>query len=272
MPYVHVPPLSLGPITIHAFGIFAMLAIVLGAKVSRRRAAALGLEPKVIDQAIPWIVVGVFVVAHLVAVVLYHPGRIAEDPLVLLRLWDGISSFGGFIGGLVAAVLFFRLRKLKLRRYAEALIFGAVVALMIGRAGCSVAHDHPGKVTASPLGVKGWPTATTPERGFGFYTDGPRRHDLGLYELLYLIPVTALMYGLRRRRPFEGFHIVLALLLYTPVRFLLDFLRTADRLYWGLTPGQYFAAALFVVALVLMARGLRSSGGTGADPPLPQAV
>ncbi|MCB9557172.1 MAG: prolipoprotein diacylglyceryl transferase [Deltaproteobacteria bacterium] len=268
MPYLHVPPLQLGPITIHAFGVLAMLAIVLGAKASRRRAVELGLEPGVIDQAIPWIVVGVFVVAHLVAVLLYHPERVARDPLVLLRFWDGISSFGGFFGGLFAAVLFFRLRKVKVKKYSEAMIFGAVVALAVGRVGCSVAHDHPGKVTDSPLAVKGWPTAETPKRGLGFYTEGPRRHDLGFYELLLLIPITVLMYALKCVRPFEGFHIVLALLLYTPVRFFLDFLRTADRHYLGLTPGQYFAALLFGVALVLMVQGVRKSG-TG--PPAAEA-
>jgi phosphatidylglycerol:prolipoprotein diacylglycerol transferase len=264
MPYLHVPPLSLGPVTIHAFGVLAVLAIVLGARASRRRAVELGLEPGLIDQAIPWIVVGVFVVAHLVAVLFYHPGRILDDPLVLLRFWDGISSFGGFFGGLAAAVLFFRLRRVKVKRYAEALIFGAVVALAVGRVGCSVAHDHPGNITDAALAVKGWPTASTPKRTLGFYTDGPRRHDLGFYELLLMIPITVLMYALRRVRPFEGFHIVLALLLYTPVRFFLDFLRTADKLYLGLTPGQYFAATLFVVAIVLLMRGIRKSG---ADPP-----
>ena len=265
MPYLHVPPIGLGPLTIHAFGIITVVAILLGAKAAKHRARELGLEVRVVDRLVPWMVIGVFVGAHLVSVVCYSPGRIVEDPLVLVKFWDGISSFGGIFGGLVVAYLFFRRLKLRMKHYTQALLFGAVVCLMVGRFGCSVAHDHPGKETDSSIAVKGWPTAETPKRTLGFYTDGPRRHDLGLYEFLYLIPVTALLYAVRRFRPFENFHLALILFLYTPVRFLLDFLRSTDTLYFGLTPGQYFAIALFLVAIVLTVGGLRK--GMGRKPP-----
>ncbi len=257
MPYFHVPPIGLGPVTIHVFGIITVMAILLGAKAAKHRAKELGLDVRVVDRLVPWLVLGVFVGAHLVSVVFYNPDRIVEDPLVLVKLWDGISSFGGIFGGLTVVYLFFRRLKLQRKHYTQALLFGAVVCLLVGRFGCSVAHDHPGKATNSPLAVKGWPTADTPKRTLGFYTDGPRRHDLGLYEFLYLIPVTGLLYAARRFRPFENFHLALVLFLYTPIRFLLDFLRYGERLYYGLTPGQYFAIALFMVAIILTIKGLR---------------
>ena len=74
---------------------------------------------------------GRFVGAHLVSVVLYSPGRIVEEPLVLVKFWDGISSFGGIFGGLVVAYLFFRRLKLRMKHYTQALLFGAVVCLMV---------------------------------------------------------------------------------------------------------------------------------------------
>lgn len=251
MPYLHIPPVRLGPVSIHAFGVIAALAVFLGVKATRHRAGELGLDVRVVDRLMPWLVLAVFLGAHLVSVVCYYPGRIVEDPLILLRLWDGLSSFGGILGGLVVVYLFFRRLGIKKKHYMQALLFGAVVGLLVGRFGCAVTHDHPGKPTSSPLAVTGWPTAQTPERTLGFYTDGPRQHDLGLYEFLYLIPVTAVLYALRRVRPFEHFHIVLVLLLYTPVRFGLDFLRVAEKLYFGLTPGQYFALVFFVVGVGL---------------------
>jgi phosphatidylglycerol---prolipoprotein diacylglyceryl transferase len=265
MPYLHVPPIELGPVTIHAFGIITVFAILLGAKAARHRAGELKLDVRVVDRLVPWLVLGVFVGAHLVSVVFYSPVRIVEDPLILIKLWDGISSFGGIFGGLVVAYLFFRRLKLRMKHYTQALLFGAVVCLLVGRFGCSVAHDHPGKETDSPIAVKGWPTSETPKRSLGFYTDGPRRHDLGLYEFVYLIPVTGLLYAVRRFQSFENFHLALVLFLYTPVRFLLDFLRSGDTLYFGLTPGQYFAIALFLVAIVLTIGVLRQ--GMGRKPP-----
>jgi phosphatidylglycerol:prolipoprotein diacylglycerol transferase len=252
MPYLHIPSVSLGPVTIHAFGAIAALAIVLGVRATRHRAAELGLDVQVVDRLMPWLVLAVFIGAHWVSVLFYYPSSLIKDPLMVLRFWDGLSSFGGILGGLVAAWLFFRrLGVLKKGRYAQALLFGAMIGLLVGRFGCAVTHDHPGKVTSSSIAVKGWPTEDTPKRTIGFYTDGPRRHDLGLYEFLFLIPLTAGLYPLRRMEPFEHFHVVLVLLLYTPVRFCLDFLRVAERLYLGLTPGQFFAIAFFVVALCL---------------------
>lgn len=247
MPYLHVPPITLGPLTIHAFGVIAALAIVLGARATRCRAAELGLDVHVVDRLMPWLVVAVLAGAHLVSVFLYFPSRVIHDPIILLRFWDGLSSFGGILGGLIAVFLFFRRLGIKKKHYVQALLFGAVVSLMVGRFGCAVAHDHPGKLTTSPLAVKGWPTRSTPERTLGFYTDGPRRHDLGLYEFLFLVPLTGMLYALRHVRPFEHFHIAMVLLIYTPVRFCLDFFRVSDKLYFGLTPGQYLAAAFFLV-------------------------
>ena len=79
---------------------------------------------------------------------------------------------------------------------------------------------------------------------------------MGLYEFLLLIPLTGILYGLRRAKPFEDFHLVVVLLLYTPLRFFLDFLRAFEKRYWGLTPGQYFSIGFFMLAVFLGVRGL----------------
>jgi phosphatidylglycerol:prolipoprotein diacylglycerol transferase len=42
--------------------------------------------------------------------------------------------------------------------------------------------------------------------------------------------------------------------LYAPVRFLLDFLRYVDVRYFDFTPGQYGAAALLVVGVLILWR------------------
>lgn len=257
MPYLHIPSIKLGPVSIHAFGIITALAIYLGVKAMRHRAGELKLDVRLIERLVPWLVIGIFLSAHLISILFYFPRSIIYDPLVLIRFWDGLSSFGGILGGLVAAYLFFRRLNIKMKLYTEVLLFGAVVSLLVGRLGCSVAHDHPGKVTTSIIAVKGWPTFDTPERKLGFYTDGIRRHDLGLYEFIFLIPLTAILYALRHYRPFPNFHTVLFLAIYAPVRFLLDFLRASEKLYYGLTPGQYFSLITFIVVIYLTFGGYK---------------
>lgn len=110
----------------------------------------------------------------------------------------------------------------------------------MGRFGCFLAFDHPGKVTTFFLGQQ--------------YTDGFIRHNLGLEEALYMIPVTVVVAALGQRSRPAGFFAGLLAVLYAPARFLLEFLRIVDVRYAGLTPGQHGAIALFVAGVILLIR------------------
>ena len=58
----------------------------------------------------------------------------------------------------------------------------------------------------------------------------PRRpaHDLGLYELLFTIVMTVILFAYNRKPRPPGRIIALAALMYAPARFVLDFLRATD--------------------------------------------
>lgn len=86
---------------------------------------------------------------------------------------------------------------------------------------------------------------------------GLPRHDLGLYEVLWSLPVAALFYALSRRPRRPGLFLALIPLLYGPVRFLLVFLRATpidggDVCYLGLTPGQSASLALTGIGLSML--------------------
>jgi phosphatidylglycerol:prolipoprotein diacylglycerol transferase len=97
-------------------------------------------------------------------------------------------------------------------------------------------HDHPGVLTQFPLAVA---------------FPGGARHDLGLYDALVLGALSLLLYALSRRRLLEGRLLPLLAVLYSLVRFGLDFLRAgtdwpySDARYFGLTPAQYVCVVLF---------------------------
>src|SRR5512142_3044050 len=64
--------------------------------------------------------------------------------------------------------------------------------------------------------------------GRNFSTQRP--DQLWVCDLTYLaIVLTAVIYALKKVRPFDGFHPAVMLLLYSPVRFLLDYLRREDK-------------------------------------------
>jgi phosphatidylglycerol---prolipoprotein diacylglyceryl transferase len=263
IPYIHIPTLKIfGLIPIQPFGVLVGIAIVLGYSLGRRRARLWGLDPDLCADGEVWTIVVGFVLAHLVSVIFYFPHRILENPLTLLAFWSGLSSFGGFVGGILGCFFFFKKRGVSVAKYADAITFGIVPAWIFGRMGCSIVHDHPGKATTFLLGVQFPARASFPA---GVY------HDLGFYELLVAVFLTIVLYSLKNVRPFDGFHPAVVLLCYSPIRFMLDYLRVDDKKYFGFTPGQFFAIGMVLFAVFLIVRGVRAKraeqAGGEAGPP-----
>lgn len=285
IPFLTQPSFTLGPVTVHAFGVIVATAVLAGFALGRRRFEYVGLDPTVGEAMAGYVVLAGFVGAHLFSVLIYFPRELAGDPLLLVRFWEDISSFGGGLGALAGVWLFFRLRAPTLgpvvrAAYLDVVAYVFPVALLIGRVACSLAHDHPGTLTTFPLAVSlrtptarsyiadvyasaGRAAALPPPPAFvrlGF-------HDLGWYELLYLalVVVPAVWWLGRRPRP-AGFFLALFLTLYLPVRYLLDMLRVSDVRYAGLTPAQWLAVVGVAVLPVLWHRVWRSARGAGEPP------
>lgn len=234
------------------------------AELGRRRFRRLGLDAHVGESLVGYVVVCGFLGAHVFSVLAYFPQEAIENPLVLLKLWEDISSFGGILGGMLGAWLFFRLKAPFIDRasrwaYIDVVAYVFPVSLAIGRMACSLAHDHPGTITTFPLAVS---LESDTARAYieGVYRAAGRVaqlpsatmlahlgfHDLGWYEFLYLslivVPVTL---ALGRKSRAVGTFFMSFVALYMPVRFALDFLRVSDVRYGRLTPAQWAAMLLF---------------------------
>jgi phosphatidylglycerol:prolipoprotein diacylglycerol transferase len=239
-----------GPFTITAFGLFAAMGIYLAARITVVQARRAGLDPRPLEDYAPWGVAAGVLCGHLVHLFLYHPEELAGGPLQLLKVWDGLSSFGGLLGGVVAAQVFFYLREVRFSDYADALALGVAPGWAVARVGCFVIHDHPGVRSNFFLAVR-FPAGA--------------RHDLGLYDALLLGTVAALLHALHRRRMAQRRLLPLLALLYGGARFGLDFLRArdlsyVDARYGGLTPAQYACGLLVLYAIWGWRRG-------GSQPP-----
>lgn len=250
IPYLDLPVLSL-PLgqKIDIFGVLSAAGVVVGALLAARfaRTYAPGDDTPLKDVVTP-AVVGGLVGGHFMHVFAYHPELLKGDPLVVLRVWDGLSSMGGVLGALAGIFWFFRREKLPLMPYVDAIALGAAPGWSIARIGCFLVHDHPGVRTDFPLAV------AFPVDRYG----GPR-HDLGLYDVFVLAGIGAILYGFSRLKPAQGRIMGLLAVLYSISRFLLDFLRASDlsfvdRRYAGLTPAQYVVVGLLFTGGWLLTR------------------
>ncbi len=259
IPYFEPPSLPIR-VPVHVFGVVVAVGVTAGAYVMRRYARRVGESEAEARRVAGWVMVTGLIGAHVLDVVFYRPGEVVDHPLVLLAIWTSISSYGGFVGGAAGFAYVVWRRRLPVARWADITIVGLLVAFSIGRAGCATVHDHIGAPTASVMGVD-FPRAALADRGLlpEMHSDAPviRAHDLGLEELLYLVPVNVLVLWLafRRRLP-AGSLAVIAAALYAPVRFGLEHWRlsSTDPPYGGLTFAQWGSLAVFVAAVLIGAR------------------
>jgi phosphatidylglycerol:prolipoprotein diacylglycerol transferase len=262
IPYVNIPPLhifgpghigpfSVGELSIKPFGTLVAIGVYLGTEIVRRQGERFQLDAKVLSSFVFYILAFGFVGGHVLDSIFYHPDYVAKDPLSLLRIWDGQSSFGGFTGAVMG--LFYWRRKFRMPTlvYADVVASAFPAAWVFGRSGCSVAHDHPGMLSNAWFAVK-YP--------------GGARFDLGLYEMVLTIPLAiTFLYLMKKPRP-PGLFIGLMCLAYAPTRFALDFLRVhegefgqADPRYGLLTPAQWGCLLVLVVGLFFTYRAAQGA-------------
>ena len=146
----------IGNLPIDPWATLVCLAFIVGMEVARARAIRLGLEVRDIVDASVFIVASGFLMGHIFTVVAYHPERLAEDGIMaILRVWEGFSSFGGFLGAILGAIAFFLwIRPRPFFRYADVIAYAFPFAWFFGRVGCGVVHDHIGALTTFPLAMQ----------------------------------------------------------------------------------------------------------------------
>ena len=252
IPWFVIPPLRLGPLALQPFGILAAAGILLASRLLVRQAVRRGLDPRPMELAATWALLGGLVGGHLVHVLLYHPEELREGGLLqLLKIWDGLSSTGGLLGGLIGVLAFFRKHHLRFFPYADVFALAVAPGWMVARLGCFSVHDHPGVLTSFPLAVA---------------FPGGARHDLGLDDAIALALISAILFTLDRRHALRDRLLPLLALLYGTSRFLLDFLRATDlpyvdARYFGLTPAQFASLASIAWGLFSLARHRRAKPG-----------
>ncbi|MEZ4236750.1 MAG: prolipoprotein diacylglyceryl transferase [Myxococcota bacterium] len=264
---------GLGHIPIDPWATLVCLGFVIGLEVARYRAIRLHLDVRDIVDGAVFTVLSGFFWAHVVTVLFYFPERLQEDGIMsILRVWEGFSSTGGFIGAVLGAWLFYRvIRKRDALRHADVIMYGFPFGWFFGRLGCGVVHDHIGKLTTFPL-------AMDFDHGFSpWWTDGSPfsvhgiRHELGLYEAALLVPLMVAFWWLGKRDRVPGFFLGVFAVYYAPVRFVLEFLRNGDlqhqdARYLGLTPAQYGMVVMFLAGVAFLVYLHRDTPAPAAAP------
>jgi phosphatidylglycerol---prolipoprotein diacylglyceryl transferase len=238
---------------LHTFGLFlaaaylaALWFLMRGAKregLNIDRAAGLGL----------WVIIGAIIGAKLLMIVRSFPDYL-ENPADLFSfsmLQSAGDFYGGFLGALGAALLFFA-RRPEIPRWRMADLCAPAIALgqAIGRIGCFMAGDDFGKPAQAPWAV----IFHDPEAAeIGGAPLGVPLHPVQIYESLICLGLFLFLVWLARRKRFNGQIILIYSIMYAVMRFLLEYLRgDADRgfVFGGLLSTSQLIAVLIVLVCV----------------------
>ncbi len=164
--------LSLGPIKIYSFGLFLVLATIVGSFVVWREGRALGLdEEKLVDFLLVEIFFGL-IGARIYYILLYFKD-FSSEPFrwLLIFHYPGLAFVGGFLGGLVGLLYFVRKERWSFWQIADFSVLGLSLAESIGRLGAFFSGTAYGTITNLP-----WSVTMVGLSG--------RRHPVQIYEAL----------------------------------------------------------------------------------------
>lgn len=256
-PNINPIALHLGPIKIYWYGLMYVVGIVLAWFLALYRSKHNAkLYPEFLDgiytseqiaDLIFYAAVGVIVGGRVGQILFYDFTLFLNDPLMLLRIWEGGMSFhGGLLGVLIAVFLFAKKVHKNFFAVADFIVPLVPIGLGLGRLGNFINGELWGRVTNVPWAMV-FPRA-----------DLFPRHPSQLYEMFLEGVVLFLIMWFYSAKPRQrGSITALFLILYGIFRFICEFVREPEAaqgfLAFGwLTMGQLLSLPMIIFGIIII--------------------
>ena len=106
------------------------------------------------DDLISYIIIGVIVGGRLGYVIFYNSSYFIEQPIEILKLWEGGMSFhGGLIGVIISTYIFSNLKKINYKIYFDVICCVAPIGIFLGRVANFINSELYGTPTEKPWGI-----------------------------------------------------------------------------------------------------------------------
>jgi phosphatidylglycerol:prolipoprotein diacylglycerol transferase len=208
------------------YGIIIALGFLLAVIYAFKRAKQFGLnDDNIVDLLIYAVPIGV-VGARLYYVVFYDwsfKGSLWENIVRIVNIREGgLAIYGGVIFAFIGALIFSRVKKVKLGAVADISGLGLLIGQAVGRWGNFVNREAFGYKTSVP-----WKMGLTNQYGTFYY------HPAFLYESLWNVLGFILLHFYSKRRKFDGEVFIMYLGWYGLGRLYIEGLRQDSLFLFG---------------------------------------
>ena len=233
--------LTIGPLTIHGYGLMIAIGILTALLIGEARAKRKGLNPDEMYNLTFCCGIGGFLGAKLMFCMVEWRSFL-ENPWVLLKS-DGFVVYGGIILGVVSGYLWCRFRKLVFLDYFDMVMPSVAVAQGFGRIGCFLAGCCYGRETESWCGVIFTHSDYAP--------NGVRLIPTQLISSAGIFTIAGILMWYARKPRKQGQVGFLYMMLYSIGRTCVEFLRNDHRGAIGVfSTAQFISIFIFIIGVI----------------------
>ena len=239
---------QLGRFTVYAYGSILGLGFVVGMTLVFLKARKEGIP---IERVIELFCLAIFssLIGARGLYVLLNFSIFRGEPSRILRVWEGgLVFYGGFLLAVATAIGYMRRHQLAPWKTADLFTPSIALGLFFARIGCFMAGCCYGSVTSLP-----WAVTFTDPRSLARLNAA--LHPTQLYEAGSGLALFLFLIWIEKRKAYDGQAFWLFLLLYSLVRFLIEFVRDDPRGFlWGtfLSTSQVIGICLAILSLFML--------------------
>lgn len=193
------------------YGILMATGMILGTYLALKEAKRVGIsEDDVLNLAIFAIPAGVL--GARLYYVIFNWGFYSQNPSQILNFrGGGMAIHGALIGGILAGLIYTKIKKINFLKMADIALIGMPLAQAIGRWGNYINGEAHGGPTNLPWGIM---------------VDGVKVHPTFLYESIWDFGIFIFLWIFRKKKKYEGQVAIYYIILYSLGRFFIEGLRT----------------------------------------------
>ncbi|MBW9115340.1 prolipoprotein diacylglyceryl transferase [Rhizobium cauense] len=279
MPFPEIDPIafSLGPLSIHWYGLAYVAGIMLGWYYARQIAGNSKLWPgdvspitKVqLDDFIIWVALGIVLGGRIGYILFYDMPAIIENPIRAIQIWNGGMSFhGGLAGTTIAMIIFARRNGIPIWNLFDIVSAVVPIGLFCGRVANFINGELWGRLTDAPWGMVFCNQYIEKTNGYcpgGDFVRHPSQlYEAGLEGIVLLLVLAVLIYGFRALKT-PGFITGVFVCGYALSRIFVEFFREPDAQLgyllgtgW-LTMGMVLSTPMVLLGIWAMLRARRQA-------------